>query len=118
MLVVLSKTCTDMIARIRSLAAQMSLFDFFYGLVLGELLLRHSDDLSRALQHSSISAAEGQVIASMTVTTLRADDSFDPFGIGSTQWHKSGKETPTLRGWRCACGISVYGKGEVSPGLL
>lgn len=43
------------IARIRGVAAQMKVFDFFYGLVLGELSLRHSDILSRALQHSSIS---------------------------------------------------------------
>ena len=73
---------TDMIARIRGVAAQMTLLDFFYGLVLGELLLQHTDNLSRALQHSSISAAEGPVIATMTVTTLRslrADDSFNVF---------------------------------------
>lgn len=49
----------DMIAQIRGVAAQMTLFDFFYGLVLGELLLRYSDNFSRALQHSSVSAAEG-----------------------------------------------------------
>ena len=40
---------TEMIARIRGVAAQMKV----YGLVLGELLLRHSDNLSRALQYSS-----------------------------------------------------------------
>ena len=72
----------DMTARIRGVAAQMKVFDFFYGLVLGELLLRHSDNLSRALQHSSISAAEGQVIAKMMLNTLRSlrcDDSFNLF---------------------------------------
>ena len=57
---------TEMIARIRGVAAQMKVFDFFYGLVLGELLLQHSDNLSRTLQHSSISAAEGQT-ARLTV---------------------------------------------------
>ena len=57
---------TEMIARIRGVAAQMKVFDFFYGLVVGELLLRHSDNLSPTLQHSSISAAEGQT-ARLTV---------------------------------------------------
>ena len=42
---------TDMNARIRGVAAQMTLFDFFYGLVLGDLLLQYSDNLSRVLQH-------------------------------------------------------------------
>ena len=90
---------TEMIARIRGVAAQMKVFDFFYGLVLGELLLRHSDNLSRALQHSSISAAEGQVIAKMTLTTLRStlrcDDSFNLFLAKSYQ---NGRRT----GGKCA----------------
>ena len=32
---------TETIARIRGVAAQMTSFEFFYGLVLGEMLLRH-----------------------------------------------------------------------------
>ena len=54
-------------------------FDFFFGLVLGDLLLRHTDDLSRTLQNHQTSAAEGQAVASMTLKThpsLRNDDHF------------------------------------------
>ena len=60
----------------------MITFDFFYGLVLGETLLRHTDNLSRTLQHSHLSASEGQAVAAMTITTLmslRNEDSFDLF---------------------------------------
>ena len=42
------------IARIRGVAAQMQLFDFFFGLVLGESLLRNTDNLSRTLQKQNI----------------------------------------------------------------
>ncbi len=61
---------------------QMQTFDFFFGLLLGENLFRHSDNLSRTLQKKDISAAEAQVIARKTVVTLqgiRNDDSFNNF---------------------------------------
>ena len=48
----------------------MTSFRFFFGLVLGELLLRHTDNLSCTLQKDHTSAAEGQLIASMTTTAL------------------------------------------------
>ena len=35
---------TDVIARIRGVGAQMEIFDFFFGLVLGETLFHHSDN--------------------------------------------------------------------------
>ena len=57
----------------------MKSFDFFFGAMLGEMLLRQSDNLSRALQASYMSAAQGQSVASMTVKTLhklREDDQF------------------------------------------
>ena len=59
-------------SRIQGISACMRTFDFFFGVSLGELLLNHSDNLSRTLQASSMSAAEGQKIANMTVTTLQA----------------------------------------------
>ena len=49
----------------------MKSFNFFFGL-LGELILRHSDNLSRTLQASYISAAEGQKMAAMIVKTLQS----------------------------------------------
>ena len=57
-----------------------------FGVALSQLLLRHTDNLSKALQQADLSAAEGQALASMTVTTLqklRNQDSFDLF------WKKS-----------------------------
>ena len=69
-------------ARIHGVSAQMKSFDFIFGAILGETLLRHTDNLSRSLQKKTLSAAEGQVLASMTVDTLkqmRTDDCFDLF---------------------------------------
>ena len=68
--------------RIQDVASCMKTFNFFFGTVLGELLLKHSDNLSRTLQSSTMSAAEGQKVAAMTVATLqsiRLDDNFDLF---------------------------------------
>ena len=73
---------TETIARIRGVATQMSTFSFYFGLVLGEMLLRHSDNLNKTLQHDKLSAAEGQAIAVMTNTTLaslRNDTHYDLF---------------------------------------
>ena len=48
----------------------MLTFDFLYGISLGALLLRHSDNLSRSLQHESMSAADGQHIPKGTLDVL------------------------------------------------
>ena len=50
--------------------------------MLGELILRHSDNLSSTLQHKCLSAAEGQQVAHMTVQTFKSicnDSSYDLF---------------------------------------
>ena len=73
---------TETKARIRGVSAVMNTFDYLFGNMLGEMILKHSDNLSRALQHESLSAAEGQQIAQMTVETLKSlrnDASFDQF---------------------------------------
>ena len=54
----------------------------FFGIALGQLLLRHIDNLNKAFQQSDLSAAQGQALVSMTLTTLqtlRNQDSFDIF---------------------------------------
>ncbi len=69
-------------ARIQGVSSQMSTFDYLYGNILGELILRHTDNLSRTLQHKTLSAAEGQQVAQMTLETLkkiRSEESFDLF---------------------------------------
>ena len=73
---------TEMKACIHGVASQMKSFDFFFGVSLSELILSHSDNLSRTLQKQSISAAEGQEVTSLTVTTLRSlrtEDSWKMF---------------------------------------
>ncbi len=44
---------TETISRIRGIEAHMKTFEFFFGLVLGELLLRHTDNLSRICRKTS-----------------------------------------------------------------
>ncbi len=50
----------------------METFNFFFGISLGELVLRHSDNLSRTLQSPRLSAAEAQKVVKMTVKTWKA----------------------------------------------
>ena len=65
-------------ARTRGISVQMGRFGYLYGKLLGQLVLNHVDNLSSMLQHKSMSAAEGQVIAKMTIETLKSirDDIF------------------------------------------
>ena len=86
-------TDTEIKARIRDVQSQMSKFDFYHGVVLGELILCHTDNLNRTLQKSEISAAEGQNVAGLVVKTLqsiRSDNSFKLF------WEKTNKEANNL----------------------
>ena len=71
---------TEVKARIQGVSAQMS-FQFLFGVMLGELVLRHTDNLSRTLQHKSFSTAEGQEIARMTVKTLQSIRSSELFEL-------------------------------------
>ena len=73
---------TESNARIHGVHAQMRTFDFLFGTALGEMILRHTDNLSKTLQSKKLSAAEGQQVANMVVRTLEAlrdDASFDSF---------------------------------------
>ena len=71
----------------------MRTFEFFFGSMLGELVLTHTDNLSKTLKHTSMSAAEGQHVTAMTVATLnsvRSDEQFDQF------WEADTKEADKL----------------------
>ena len=73
---------TEMKARIRGVQSMMTTFNFYFGCTLGEQLLRQTDNLSRALQDSSTSAAQGNRLAHDVVKTLlkdRTDTSFNLF---------------------------------------
>ena len=84
---------SEMRTRILGVSDRMMKFDFFFGAILGETVLSHSDNLSRTLQKGDISASEGQGVAEMTVTclkTLRTDDNFALF------WSKVTKKATQL----------------------
>ena len=66
----------------------MKTFNFLFGSVLREMVLRHTDNLSRTLQDKVLSAAEGQQVADMvvrTLQTLRNVESFDVFWLKVTK---------------------------------
>ena len=73
---------TESKVRINGVASQMKKFDFVFGAILGQMILRHSDNLSQCLQKKTRSAAEGQHVAKMAADTLqsiRTDESHDLF---------------------------------------
>ena len=53
---------SEMKARILGVASQMKTFSYLFEIVLGDLILRHSDNLSCTLQKVDISPAQGQEV--------------------------------------------------------
>ena len=75
-------TNTEIKARIQGVDSQMQTFKFFFGLLLSELILRHTDKLSQSLQDPDMTTVEGHENAMLTVRTLeslRTEDNFDLF---------------------------------------
>ena len=73
---------TEMKARIRGVDAYMKTFDYVFGVNLGELILSHSDNLSKTLQSPNLSAVQAQDCAKLTVKVLeklRNQTEFDLF---------------------------------------
>lgn len=75
---------TDSETRARLIGVQttMQTFRYFFGLVLGERILKHTDNLSKTLQNQSLTASEGQQVAELTCQTLeriRTAEAFDLF---------------------------------------
>ena len=69
----------------------MGKFDFLFGVVLGQLILGHSNNLNKSLQKKTCSL--GQEVAHMVIKTLqriRTEQSFDLF------WTKLAKLSETL----------------------
>jgi len=90
---------TENKARIQGVSSQMNTFNFLFGTYLGELVLRHTDNLSKTLQHQSLSAAEGQIVADMVIRTikkLRDEDSFDLFWLKVLKMSESLDMEPQL----------------------
>ena len=69
-------------AKIGGVKANMKTFDFVFGLVLGQRLLAHTDNLSKIMQNPKMTASEAQHIADLTCQTLlkiHDDTHFDLF---------------------------------------
>ena len=72
----------DVKGRVIGVQSQMVQFDLLFGLKLCQRILKITDNLSKTLQKSSLSAAEAQHVAALTVTTIRkmrSDEDFDLF---------------------------------------
>ena len=64
---------TEMKAKIRGVQSMMTTFNFYFGCTLEEQLLKQTDNLSRALQDSFTSAAQGNRLGQDVVKTLLKD---------------------------------------------
>ena len=62
----------EMSATVNGIAVQLEKFDFLFGVMLGEKLLRSADNLSYTLQQKDLLAAEGNQAAHLTCETLSA----------------------------------------------
>ena len=49
--------------RTTGVQSQIHCFDYYFGVYVLQFLLKHSDNLSKALQNSELSACEGQTLA-------------------------------------------------------
>jgi len=78
-------------AQIQGVQSQMIKFDFLFGVIFGEMILRRNSNLSKALQAKVISAAEGQQTANMVALVSHGQTVFFPFVFC---WVKMGLVTP------------------------
>lgn len=88
-----TKLESEVKSRIIGVKYQMEKFEYFFGVSLASLIFGHSDNLSKTLQHTYISAVEGQSVSKMSVKTLevmRSDTQFDLF------WSKVFREASHL----------------------
>ena len=72
----------EMRARITGVNTRMHTFDFLFGVSLGNHLRCHTNNLSKTLQHKSLSSAESQTVAKITLDvlqSLRNEDHFKNF---------------------------------------
>ena len=58
-------------SRITGVRYQMETFDFYFGVHLGNLVLRHSDSLSKTIQKPTLSAGDCQSLASLSIKTMQ-----------------------------------------------
>ena len=76
------KLQSDIRGRIIGCQAQMDTFNFFFGLDLGQRLFSYTDNLSKTLQQTRMSAISGKLVAHLRIEVLqkmRSDASFKSF---------------------------------------
>ena len=72
----------DVKARVSGCKSQMKSFKFFFGINLGFKVYSITDNLSKTIQGESMSAAESQEVAGLTIKTLesmRSESNADAF---------------------------------------
>ncbi len=77
-----ASTDSEVRARLLGVQATMTKFSYLFGVVLGECILTHTDNLSKTLQNPCLTASEGYSIAELTCQTLeriRNDEAYDLF---------------------------------------
>ena len=77
----------------------MLTFNFLFGISLGTLILQHRDNLNKSLQHDTITAAEGQQLAKLTIDvikSIRKEDKFKSFYDHLLHQSKFGIDATTL----------------------
>ena len=87
---------TEMKARIRGVQGMMTTFPFYFGSTLGAFILKHTDNLSYALQGSCMSAAQGQQVAEEVCKTLSRDRSEAAFDLFWTRLLKRKSEVDAV----------------------
>ncbi|XP_074616677.1 zinc finger MYM-type protein 1-like [Acropora palmata] len=87
---------TEMRARIRGVQGMMATFPFYFGCTLGAFILKHTDNLSLALQGSSMSAAQGQQVAEEVCKTVSRDRSEAVFDLFWTRLLKRKSEVDAV----------------------
>ena len=60
----------DARTRIAGIQFQMTIFNYLFGITLGEVILNHTDNLSKTLQSSKLTAADAHSVAELTCSTL------------------------------------------------
>ena len=71
----------EMKGRIIGARSNMRNFNFLFGSLLGKIILKQTDNLSKTLQNPDLSAAEGQEIAEDVVMTLEKDRNENSFNL-------------------------------------
>ena len=112
---------SETLAGIIGVQTMMLSFEYLFGLVFGERILKHSDNLSKTLQNPLLTATEGQQVAELTCQTLeriRTTESFDLFwqNLMLLQTEK-GVNAPTLpRKRKCPSQYEVGTSAGYYPG--